>query len=98
MPQLVRNIYAEDRKKLSDDIIMNYKGKVISIERLNSATCWAVLSPELTNTQIVEIAENIGHYIRNATGEKLTVRVFVNGTHAALARPSGKKYIASLKK
>lgn len=91
------NIYAQDWKTIADNIIMDYKGKIISIEQLNSTTCWAVLSPRLSNYQAMEVAENIGYYIKNVIGKTPVVHVFVNGRHIAIARPSGKKYIGKVK-
>ena len=96
----ISNVYAQDWKKLSKNLIIDYKGKVISIEQLNSSTCWAVLSSNLSNLECVKIAENIGYYIRNSTGgvrgESPSVHVFKGGKHIALARPSGMKYVGKL--
>jgi len=97
IPQFVNVAYAENWKKLADDIVISYKGKIISIEQLNPTTCWAALSPKLTKTQAVEVAENIGHYVRNKTGKTPSVHVFVNDEHIAIARPSGKRYIGKIK-
>ncbi len=89
-----------DWKKLAGDLKSAYSGKIKSIEQLNSTTCWAVLSGHLTNFNAVKIAENIGYYIRNATGgvngETPTVRVFKNGKHIAMARPAGMKYVGKV--
>jgi hypothetical protein len=92
-------IQNKDWKKLADNIIKDYQGKIISIEKLNSTTCWAVLSPNLSNIQAVEIAENIGYYVRNSPGitHGITpsIRVFLRGKHVALARPS-RKYVGEI--
>lgn len=88
-----KNSFARDWKILADNLINEYHGKIISIEQLNPLICWAVLDPGLSNQQAVEIAENIGNYIRNSTGgfkgEKPTVHVFKCRKHIAVARPYG---------
>ena len=93
--------YAHDWKAMANDLVKDYQGKIISIEQLNSSTCWAVLSFRVSNLKAVEIAENIGYYIRNTTGgikgEKPSVHVFVGGKRIAIARPSGTKYSGTLK-
>jgi len=79
-------------RSLADDIIIDYRGKIAKIRQLNSSTCWAVLSPKLSAIRAIEVAENIGYYVKNVTGKTPTVRVFLNGKHIAMARPSGNKY------
>lgn len=92
--------YAQDWKTLSKNLKIDYKGKIISIEQLNSSTCWAVLSSNLSNLECVKIAENIGYYIRNSTGgirgKTPSVHVFRGGKHIAIARPSGIQYVGKL--
>ena len=92
--------YAQDWKTLSNNLKIDYKGKIISIEQLNSSTCWAVLSSDLSNLECVKTAESIGYYIRNSTGgirgKKPSVHVFKVGKHIAIARPSGMQYIGKL--
>lgn len=86
-----------DWKTLADLIIADYRGDIIFIEQLNSSTCWAVLSPKTSSERAVEIAENIGYYIRTVLGKTPTVRVFVNGVHVAIARSSQGRYVGKLK-
>ena len=92
--------YAQDWKTLSSNLKIDYKGKIISIEQLNSSTCWAVLSSDLSNLECVKVAENIGYYIRNSNGgirgERPSVHVFKGGSHIAIARPSGMQYVGKL--
>jgi len=90
-------VHAVDWKSLAEDIIIEYQGKIVSIEQLNSSTCWAMLSPRMLNNQAVKVAENIGYYVKNVTGETPSVHVFVNGKHIVIARPSGRKYIGQIK-
>ena len=86
-----------DWKTLANNLIKDYQGKIVSIEQLNSTTCWA----DLSNAQAVKIAENIGYYIRNSTGgihgETPSVHVFLRGEHVAVARPSGVNYYGKIK-
>jgi hypothetical protein len=96
----ILDVYAQDWKTLSKNLMIDYKGKIISIEQLNSTTCWAVLSSDLSNLECVKIAENIGFYIRNSTGgingETPSVHVFKGDKHIAVARPSGMQYVGKL--
>ena len=89
-----------DWKKIANDLVGTYPGDVIAIEQLNSSTCWAVLSSSQSNARAVEIAENIGFYVRNVTGvlkgHKLSVHVFRDGQHIAVARPSGNGFVGKL--
>jgi len=96
-----QKVETKDWKSLASNLIRDYKGKIQYIEQLNSMTCWAVLSPQISYPQALEISENIGYYIRNSTGgidgETPIVHVFVDGKHIARAIPSGLKYIGELK-
>jgi len=96
----ISDCYAQDWKTLSKNLMIDYKGKIISIEQLNSSTCWAVLSSDLSNLECVKLAESIGYYIRNSTGgirgERPSVHVFKGGKHIAVARPSGMQYVGKL--
>ncbi len=96
----ISDAYAQDWKTLSKNLMNDFKGKIISIEQLNSSTCWAVLSTYLSNLECVKLAENIGYYIRNSTGgirgQKPSVHVFKGGKHIAIARPSGMQYRGEL--
>lgn len=92
--------YAQDWKAIAENMKIEYRGKIVSIEQLNSSTCWAVLSSSLSNNESIRIAENIGYYIRNSTGgirgSKPSIHVFKGGRHIAIARPSGMKYVGKL--
>ncbi len=92
--------YAQDWKEVADNLVIDYRGKVVSIEQLNSSTCWAVLSPDLSVGEAVEVAENVGYYIRNSTGgirgKRPSVHVFIGTKHVAVARPSGLNYVGKI--
>lgn len=92
--------FQQNWKPLIDNIVRDFQGKIVSIELLDSTTCWAVLSPNLPRLQTIELAENIGSYIRRSTESthRITpdVHVFLRGQHVAVARPSGKSYIGEI--
>ena len=93
--------YSQDWKTLSENIKLDFKDKIISIEQLNSSTGWAVLSSDLSNLECVKIAENIGYYIRNSTGgprsgKTPSIHVSKGGKHIAVARRYGMKYVGKL--
>jgi len=92
--------HATDWKKVSADLLADYKGKITAIKKLDSSTCWAVLSPKISYQEAVKLAESIGYYIRNSTGgmqgEKPSVHVFIGNKHIAVARPSGLQFIGEL--
>jgi len=87
-----------DWKILANNLIRDYHGKIISVEQINSSTCWVVLSSDISNYQAVKEAENIGYYIRNVSatmmGKKVwegvtpSVHVFKGRTHIAVAHPN----------
>jgi len=91
---------SQEWKAVADNLMADYRGKILSIEQLNHRTCWAVLSPTLSNQDCVEMAENIGFYIRNITGgirgERPSVHVFKSRKHIATARPDGLNYLSKL--
>ncbi|NOQ52485.1 MAG: hypothetical protein GQ578_09755, partial [Desulfuromonadaceae bacterium] len=91
---------SQDWKSVAATLKAAYRGKIISVEQLNNRTCWAVLSPSLSNKNCVKEAESIGFYIRNSTGgtrgERPSVHVFKSGKHVAVARPSDLKYVGKL--
>lgn len=93
--------YAQDWSTVAKNLVRDYQGKIISIEELDSSTCWAILAPGLSNIECVKMAENIGYYIRNTTGgvhgKTPSVHVFKGPQrHIAVARPSGMQYIGEL--
>ena len=93
--------HAVDWNQVAKNLIADYQGKNISIEKLNSSSCWAVLSPSLNPSECVKLAENIGYYIRNSTGgprsgQQPSVHVFQGTQHIAVARPSGMQYKGKL--
>jgi hypothetical protein len=81
---------------ISAKLVAKFDGKIRSIEQLNSMTCWAVLSSDISNEEAARLAENIGNYIMRLTGGKKggkpPVHVFINGKHVAVAKPSGMDY------
>jgi len=92
--------FAQNWKVLAENLKADHRGKIIAIEQLNSTTVWAVLSSNLSNEECRKEAENIGFYVRNATGgirgEKPSVHVFKNGKHIATARPEGLNYVGKI--
>jgi len=93
--------HAVDWNQVAKNLITDYQGKIISIEKLNSSTCWAVVSPSLNPSECVKLAENIGYYIHNSTGgprsgQQPSVHVFQGTQHIAVARPSGMQYKGKL--
>jgi hypothetical protein len=82
--------------KIKKDIVIEYRGKILSIEHLDSATCMVRLSPSLSPVACANVAENIGYYISNAANKTPTVRVFIGNTQIAYARPTGSGYSAKI--
>ena len=87
--------------KIADNIIIDYRGKILSVEQLNSTTCWAILNPNITKNQAIKISENLGYYIRNSTGgidgKTPSVHLFRNDKHIVIARSIGLKYKGEIK-
>ena len=86
--------HAVDWNQVAKNLMADYKGKIISIEKLNSSSCWIVVSPSLSTAECVKLAENIGYYIRNSTGgprsgQTPTVHVSQGTQQIAVARPTG---------
>lgn len=90
----------QDWKVLANNLIENYRGKIISVEQLNSSTCWIVVSKQVSIIQCVKMAENVGYFIRNSTGGingiKPSVHIFKQGKHIAIARPDGLNFKGKL--
>jgi len=86
-----------DWKEIADSIIVDYQGKILSIEQLNGTTCWAILSSKISMFDAIGVSERIGDHIKNTTGRTPTVRVFINGRQVAMARPSGNRYAGQTK-
>jgi hypothetical protein len=82
--------------KIKKDVVIEYKGKILSIEHLDSATCMVRLSPTLSPIECANAAENIGYYISNTANKTPTVRVFIGNTQIAYARPTGSGYSAEI--
>jgi hypothetical protein len=85
---------------ISANLIAKFDGKILSINKLDSLTCYAILSSDISNDEAANIAEKIGYYILNATGGKKggspPVHVFIDGKHIAVAQPSGMDYIGKV--
>jgi competence protein ComGC len=84
--------------KTINGLVLEYKGKIVSIEKLDDITCWAILNSDLSHSDGLQLSENIGYYIKNTTGYEPSVHVFQGRTHIAVARPTilGDKYEAKL--
>jgi len=85
-----------DWRQLANNLVSEYKGRIVSIEQLTSSTCWVVVLGSTTGAEALEIANSVGIYIRNVTGglkgDRPTVRVFRNDKHLAVAKPSFSNY------
>jgi hypothetical protein len=87
---------AQDWKALSEKVIEKFDGRIISIEKFDNKTCWAVLNPDTTDEQAIKSAEEIGEFIKKSTAagktQKPLVRVFVGEKQVAIAHIKGDKY------
>ena len=90
----------QDWKKIGDELMGHFKGKIVSIEKLDMRSCWAVLEPGTTDDQAVKLAEEIGNFIKKETKDmkdlKMMVRVFVKNKQVAIAVLAGDKYKGKL--
>lgn len=88
----------QEKEKLISGLILDYRGKVVSIDKLDSSTCWVQINPNLPQSSIISVCENLGYYLQNASGGKYrpSVHMFVGGTHIAVARPGSRGYSAEL--
>ncbi len=86
----------QDWKKIAGEVMEQFKGKIVSIEKLDLQSCWAMLTPETKDDQAVQLAQDIGTFIKkkmnNAKDLKLMVRVFVNNKQVAIAVLEGDAY------
>ena len=92
---------ARDWKALAHDLQAKYEDQILSIEQLNSDTCWVVLSPSLSQQDAARLARDIGYFIQNTTGgpargEKPEVHVFIDKRQIAVARPCGRWYVGTI--
>lgn len=85
-------------KKTINGLVLKYRGKIVSIEKLDDITCWAILNSNLSYSDCLQLSENIGYYIKNTTGYEPSVHLFQGRTHIAVARPTilGDRYKARL--
>lgn len=93
-------VHAQSWRSIADNLIIEYSGKIRSIEQLNSSTCWAVLPVYTPYSKAVKMAVSIGYYIRNSTGgirgKRPSIHVFIGARHIAVARPRGMQYIGKM--
>ena len=87
------NALAENNwRQIAKNIVRDYGGRIESIEQLTSSSCWVVVSPSISNSEAMEIANNVGVYVKLSTGgikgDRPTVRVFRGNKHLAVAKPS----------
>ena len=75
-------------KKTINGLVLKYKGKIVSIEKLDDITCWAILNYNLSYPDCLQLSKDIGYYIKNTTGYEPSVHVFQGRIHIAVARPS----------
>lgn len=92
---------AQSWKKIAEELLATYKGKIVSIEKLDNRSCWAVLATGTSNDEAVKLAEQIGDFIKKSSGDlgspKVMIRVFINDEQVAIAVLSGEKYAGQLK-
>ena len=88
-------------KLIAENLVGGFEGKIVSIEQLTGSTCWVIVPDTTTNAEALEIANNVGIYIRNVTGglkgRRPTVRVFRDDKHLAVAKPSFSNYFFDVK-
>ncbi len=77
---------------LANNIKIDYQGKITAIEQLNGTTCWVIIRNDLPNSDAISVAENVGYYVKNNTGERPSVHVFRDGRHISVARFYSNKY------
>jgi hypothetical protein len=75
-------------KKTINGLVLEYRGKIVSIEKLDDTTCWAILNSNLSYSDCLQLSKDIGYYIINTTGYSPSVHVFRDRTHIAVARPT----------
>jgi len=75
-------------KKTINSLVLEYRGKIVSIEKLDDTTCWAILSSDLSHSDCLQVSKDIGYYIKQTTGYAPSVHVFQGKTHIAVARPT----------
>ena len=75
-------------KKTINGLVLEFRGKIVSIEKLDDVTCWAILNSNLSHSDCLQLSENIGYYIKDTTGYEPSVHVFQGRTHIAVARPT----------
>jgi hypothetical protein len=75
-------------KQTIDGLVLEYRGKIVRVEKLDDITCWAILNSNLSHSDCLKLSEKIGYYIKNTTGYEPSVHVFQGRTHIAVARPT----------
>jgi hypothetical protein len=87
-----------DWKALSAGLIEKFKPKIVSIEKLDQKSCWAVLLPDTARDEALRLAKEIGEFIKAnippATNPQPMVRIFVGGRQVAVAVLDGPAYRA----
>ncbi|RJR19304.1 MAG: hypothetical protein C4582_10620 [Desulfobacteraceae bacterium] len=90
--------FAVDWKALSTNLIEHFKPKILSIEKLDQKSCWAVVLPETSVDDALKLAKEVGEYIKAnippETNPKPMVRIFVAGKQVAVAVLDGESYRA----
>lgn len=92
------SVHAIDWKSLAADLVEHFKPKIVSIEKLDQKSCWAVVLPETNIEDALRLAKEIGEYIKGKippeTNPKPMIRVFVGGKQVAVAILDGSSYRA----
>jgi len=93
--------FAIDWKALSVNLVEKFKPRILSIEKLDQKSCWAVLNAETTKDEALKYAKEIGDYLKAnlppETNPKPMVRIFVGGRQTAVAIMEGDSYRAMFK-
>lgn len=95
-----QNESLHDWNNIGKKLLSAYKGRIKSINQINSMTCWAVLPSGTSDEEALETAEDIGNFIikitKGANGGKPMVHTVVSGKRIAVARPSGMEYFGQI--
>lgn len=86
----------QDWKHISEELMKHFRGEIVSVEKLDTRSCWAVLAPETKEARAVKLAEQIGDFVKQAAKDfhdfQMMVRVFVQNQQVAIAVLEGDQY------
>lgn len=91
---------ADNLKEIGRKMLVEYDGTIVSVEQIDATACRVVVKASLSNSDCVATAENIGYFIRNATGSvqglQPVVYVTKKGRQVAVARASNLGYVGKI--